>query len=159
MIFVILGTHELPFTRLLQEVERLKKEGLIEDDIIVQSGHTKFETSHMKMVPFFNFEEMDRLFDEARLIITHAGTGSVITGLKKGKKVIAAPRLEKYGEHNDDHQLQLTSTFVEQEHILSWGDKEDLLELIHLAEAFNPKPFESKQQQMFSLLKQFIDES
>ncbi|WP_252312075.1 PssE/Cps14G family polysaccharide biosynthesis glycosyltransferase [Sinobaca sp. H24] len=158
MIFVILGTHELPFTRLLNEVERLKKEGFIEDEIIVQNGNTPFKSGYMELRPFVTFEQMDQLFDEARLIITHAGTGSVITGLKKKKKVIAAPRLEKYGEHNDDHQLQLTESFTEQGHILKWGEGDNLLELIHQSETFEPKPFQSKQEQMFSVIKKFIDQ-
>lgn len=158
MIFVILGTHELPFTRLLKEVERLKKEGFIEDDIIVQNGNTSFKSTNMELRPFVTFEQMNQLFNEARLIITHAGTGSVITGLKKGKKIIAAPRLEKYGEHNDDHQLQLTESFTEQGHILNWGEEDNLLELIYQAETFEPKPFQSKQEQMFSLIKNFIDQ-
>lgn len=159
LILVVLGTHELPFTRLLEEVERLKRKGIITDEVVVQAGHTKFESDLLTIKPFVNYEVMDQLMEEARLIITHAGTGSVISALKKGKKVIAAARLKKYGEHNDDHQLQLLSIFLEQQHILSWGEGEDLGEVIQQAASFEPVPFQSGKERMFTILSNFIKEA
>jgi UDP-N-acetylglucosamine transferase subunit ALG13 len=157
LILVLLGTHELPFTRLIKEVERLKLEGIIDDDIIVQNGNTKFESEVLTLKPFVSFEEMDRLVEESRLIITHAGTGSIISGLKKKKIVIAAPRLAKYNEHNDDHQLELAEVFEEQGHILVWRDGEKLEDVLKKVEAFEPKPFVSKKEKMLNLLQDFID--
>ena len=159
MIFVVLGTHELPFTRLLEEVEELKKSGVIEDEIIVQSGNTKYQSDSMTLKPFVSYEEMDDLFDRARLIITHAGTGSVTTGLKKGKRVIAVARLKKHGEHNDDHQLELVEVFLKQGHILSWNEGESLAEVISQSDTFDPLPFQSGKQKMFSIIENFINES
>lgn len=157
MILVLIGTHELPFTRLLNEVEKLKLNGGVEEDIVVQNGHTPYESDVLTLKPFVSYQEMNELYDRARLIITHAGTGSVITGLKKGKKVIAAPRLKKYGEHNDDHQLELMQAFEEAGHILSWNDGDSLLDLLKQLEDFEPTPFQSKRKQMFRLLEDFID--
>jgi UDP-N-acetylglucosamine transferase subunit ALG13 len=159
LILVVLGTHELPFTRLLEEVERLKKEGFITEEVIVQAGHTKYESDVLNIKPFVNYEVMDQLMEDASVIITHAGTGSVISALKKGKKVIAAARLKKYGEHNDDHQLQLLSIFLEQKHILSWGEGEDLSEVMEQTASFEPVPFKSGKEQMFSILTNFIKEA
>lgn len=157
MIFVVLGTHELPFTRLIKEVERLKKEGYIKDEVIVQNGNTKYKSDVLELKPFLSFEEMDSLFEQADIVISHAGTGSVITAIKKGKKVIAAPRLEKYGEHNDDHQLQLTEAFVNGGHILAWYENDKLEDTLEQAKDFQPVPFESKKELMFKTLKDFID--
>ena len=50
---------------------------------------------HLNLKPFVSYDEMDKLLDQAKYIITHAGTGSILSGLKKGKKVIAAPRLKR----------------------------------------------------------------
>ncbi len=159
LILVVLGTHELPFTRLLEEVERLKKEGFITEEVIVQAGHTKYESDVLNIKPFVNYEVMDQLMEDASVIITHAGTGSVISALKKGKKVIAAARLKKYGEHNDDHQLQLLSIFLEQKHILSWGEGEDLSKVMKQTVSFEPVPFKSGKEKMFSILTNFIKEA
>lgn len=157
LILVLLGTHELPFTRLITEVERLKIKGIIKEEIIIQNGHTKYDSDVLTLKSFVSFDEMDRLYEESRLVITHAGTGSVISGLKKGKTVIAAPRLQKYGEHNDDHQLELVRVFVENGHILSWDEEKSLEMVVKEAETFQPKPFHSKKQKMLSLLEEFID--
>jgi len=62
------------------------------------------------------------LYDRASLIITHAGTGSLIKGVKKGKKVIAIPRLVKLGEHIDDHQLEILNEFVQMEYVIPWNE-------------------------------------
>lgn len=157
MILVLLGTHELPFTRLLKEVEKLKNEGIIDDEIIVQNGNTHYESDVLTLKPFVSYEEMEKLVEQARLIITHAGSGSIISGIKKGKVVIAAPRLEKYGEHNDNHQLELAQVFQEQGHILVWNDGEILGDIYNQALNFVPKPFISKKEKMIKLLKDFIE--
>ncbi|SDM54787.1 PssE/Cps14G family polysaccharide biosynthesis glycosyltransferase [Sediminibacillus halophilus] len=157
MILVVLGTHELPFTRLLDEVDRLKQERIIKEEVIVQHGHTPYKSEQLTLKPFVSYEEMDALYEDAGLVITHAGTGSVITGLRKGKTVIAAPRLKKYGEHNDDHQLQLVEAFTAQGHILSWNDGEKLEAVIKQAKDFIPKPFQSGKQRLQEILTDFID--
>ena len=56
-------------------------------------------------------DEFSKEMGKADIVITHGGTGAIIGAVKKGKKVIAVPRLAKYGEHVDDHQLQLIKQF------------------------------------------------
>lgn len=157
MILVLLGTHELPFTRLLKEVEQLKLDGVIKDEIIVQNGNTKYESDVLTLKPFVSYDEMDKLVKDASLIITHAGTGSIISGLKKNKIIIAAPRLAKYGEHNDDHQLEIAEVFEEKGHILVWKDGDNLKDVLEKARDFEPKPFVSKKDRMLNILQDFID--
>lgn len=159
LILVVLGTHELPFTRLVQEVERCKEKNVIQEDVIVQHGHTKYASDSLTLRPFVSYDEMHDLYDRARFIITHAGTGSVITGLRKGKKVIAAPRLKLYGEHNDDHQLELATEFAKEGYVLSWYDGEALEDAIRKIDTFKPKPFRSNKKRMFQLIEDFIDEA
>lgn len=158
MILVVLGTHELPFTRLLDEVESLKHVGILQEDIIVQHGHTAYESDHLILKQFVSYKEMDLLYEQARLIITHAGTGSIIMGLKKGKCVIVCPRLAKYGEHNDDHQLQIVSALKQQGHILSFEENNRLGNVLREADMFRPRPFHSGQGQIHQLIENFIDE-
>lgn len=157
MILVLLGTHELPFTRLLKEVELLKVNHFIEEEIIVQNGNTPYNSPFLSLRPFVSYEEMSSLVNEAKLIITHAGTGSIVTSLKQGKKVIAAPRLKKYGEHNDDHQLEIVNSFVQKGYLLVWNDGDNLEQIIKEAEHFHPIPFHSEKSRMLSLLKDFIE--
>ncbi|MDL4838890.1 PssE/Cps14G family polysaccharide biosynthesis glycosyltransferase [Aquibacillus rhizosphaerae] len=157
MILVTLGTHEMPFDRLLKAIEQAKADLNLEEEIIVQSGNTKYNSDVMKMIPFVSYEEMNKLYDDARLIISHGGTGSIITGLKKDKRVIAAARLKKYGEHNDDHQLEIIKIFTESGYILEWKEESSLSEVIEEASEFEPKHFESKKEQLLTLLQNFIE--
>lgn len=153
MILVTLGTQKQPFTRLLDIIENSK----IKDEIIVQAGHTKYESKKMKVFDFIDYEEMDELINKADIIITHGGTGSIVTPLKKEKKVIACPRLNKYGEHVDDHQVQIVDTFDEVGYILKLDENNNLDELIKKIKKEKMKKFKSNSENFIKLIKNEID--
>ncbi len=153
MILVTLGTQKQPFTRLLDAIEKSK----IKDEIIVQAGCTKYESKKMKIFDFIPYEEMSELIDKCDLVITHGGTGSIIMPLKKGKKVIACPRLEKYEEHVDDHQLQITEVFSEEGYILLFNDGDDMDKIYKKSLSFKPKKYVSNTDNIIKHLEDFID--
>ena len=153
MILVTLGTQNQPFTRLLELIEKSD----IKDEIIVQAGNTKFKSPKMKIFDYIPYEEMTELIKKADLIITHGGTGSILMPLKMGKKVIAVPRLAKYGEHVDDHQTQLTSIFEEEGYILEYKDGEDFTELYLKSKKFKPNKYVSNTENFINEIKNLID--
>ena len=111
MIFVTLGTQKQQFTRLLEKVDNSK---IFENEkIIVQVGNTKYESNKMKIFDFMSIEEMKKYMNEAEFVITHGGVGSIIDALNLGKKVLACPRLKKYTEHVDDHQMEICKKLSE----------------------------------------------
>ena len=153
MILVTLGTQNQPFTRLLELIEKSD----IKDEIIVQAGNTKFKSPKMKIFDYIPYEEMTELIKKADLIITHGGTGSILMPLKMGKKVIAVPRLAKYGEHVDDHQTQLTSIFEEEGYVLEYKDGEDFNELYLKSKKFKPNKYVSNTENFIKEIKNLID--
>lgn len=153
MILVTLGTQKEQFTRLLDYIENSN----IEDEIIVQAGYTKYQSKKMKIFDFISYEEMNKYIDKADIIITHAGTGSVLTPLKKGKKVIACARLSKYNEHVDDHQVELVEVFKEEGYLLELSDEEPLDEIMRKIKKFNPKKYNSNTKKFISNLKNDIN--
>ena len=157
MILVVLGTHELPFCRLLKEIDKQIAAGNIKEEVVVQAGHTKYKSKNMNIFDFTTYEQMAELYRNANYIITHGGTGSITMGMKIGKKVIAVPRLIKYSEHNDDHQLEIVKQFQETGHILYWNEPMDLTDVIRLVESFQPARFESGNKKILSLIRDFID--
>lgn len=159
LIFVVLGTHELSFKRLLVEVESLIKNKVIEDKVIVQAGHTKFQSSLMEIHNFVSYQQMDQWFEQSDYVISHAGTGSVLGGLKKGKTVIAVPRLKKYYEHNDDHQLQLLEMLGGQGHIIPCHELKNLKKAVQAVQLFKPKPFVSGKDKICTLLETYIEQA
>lgn len=158
MIFVVLGTHELPFTRLLKAVEEEVIKGNIREEVIVQAGHTEYKSKHLKMIDFMSYKEMESYYQEASCIISHGGTGSITLGVKMGKRLIAAPRLIKFGEHNDDHQLEIVKQFYRAGHILYWTEGMDFGEIYKELQTFEPVPFKSGRSDIISIIKTFVDQ-
>ena len=113
MIFVTLGSQNFQFNRLLKAIDELVSQGKCNDEIFAQTGYSDYEPQNYKYKKFLDREEFSDMQEKADIVITHGGTGAIIGALKKGKKVIAVPRLCVYGEHVDDHQLQLVGQFEE----------------------------------------------
>lgn len=111
MIFIILGSQKFQFNRLLEEVDKLIDEEKIVDKVIAQIGVSDYKPRNYEYYDFLTREQFDNNINKSDLVITHAGTGAIISALKQNKKVIAIPRLAKYEEHVDDHQIQLIDEF------------------------------------------------
>ena len=153
MILVTLGTQKQSFTRLLDYIENSN----INDEIIVQAGHTKYESQKMKIFSFIDYNEMNEYIKKADLIITHGGTGSILTPLKKGKKVIACARKQEYGEHVDDHQEQLVSIFADEGYILKI-DEDNLNKVYNKSKKFKPRKYESNSENFKNKLRNELTE-
>ena len=153
MILVTLGTQKEPFTRLLDYIENSN----IDDEIVVQAGHTKYKSDKMKIFDFVSYDDMKKYIETADFIITHAGTGSILMPLKQGKKVIACARLEKYGEHVDDHQKQIVEVFKDEGYILELDENVKLDSLTNKIKKFTPKVYKSNTDKFIKKLKKEID--
>ena len=154
MILVTLGTQKQKFYRLLDAVENLNTD----EEIIVQAGGSAdYKSDKMKIFDFISYDEMQKYIDEADLIITHGGTGSIIMPLQKGKKVIAAPRLEKYGEHINDHQKEIVNVFSDEKHILAFNDGDDLQKIYEKSKKFKPIPYKSNTKNFIKKLEEEIE--
>jgi UDP-N-acetylglucosamine transferase subunit ALG13 len=136
VIFVVLGTWEMPFTRPLVEIDDAIRRGLISEPVIVQSGKTVFESRNMELVPFFGKEELEQMYERAALVICQAGVGSIMLGLRKKKKVISIARLSKFNEHIDDHQLEILNVFAQTGAVLPWAGMGDLSEILARVDTF-----------------------
>ena len=128
MIFVTLGSQKFQFDRLLQKLDELVERGVIAEEITAQIGASTYLPKHYEYVRFMDREQFSATMDKCDVVVTHGGTGVIITAVKKGKKVIAVPRLAKYKEHVDDHQLQLLHQFDELQIICACYELEDFEE-------------------------------
>ena len=159
MILVILGTQDKQFTRLLEAVDKEIEKGTIKDKVVVQAGQTKYESKNMEIFDLVPAPEFEKLMDEADLVITHGGAGSILSAIKKGKKVIAAARLAKYQEHHNDHQKQIIGEFAKLGYIQELKDFNKLGSMIKKIDSFKPKKFESNTQNMIKLIEEYIIET
>lgn len=140
MIFVTLGSQKFQFNRLLEEIDKLIENGKIKEEIFAQIGYSDYKPKNYDYKEFLDREEFSQRMSKCDKVITHGGTGSIINAIKNGKKVIAIPRLAKFREHVDDHQLQIVEEFQKMKFILTVTNMQELG--IYIDELNN---FESKE--------------
>ena len=157
MILVMLGTQNNSFHRLLEEIDKLIDIGKIQEEVIVQAGYTKYESKNMKIIDFLPSKELEKLEQQANCIITHGGVGSIIGSIEKGKKVIAVPRLKQYGEHVNDHQLDIVESFDKLGYIIGIKDVSELEVALQRVEKFKPREYVQNTGNIIKIVEDFID--
>lgn len=113
MIFVTVGTHEQPFNRLVQEIDNLKRNGVITEDVIMQTGYSTYEPKYCQWDKLIPYKQMIKNVEDARIVITHGGPASFIMPLQIGKTPIVVPRQKKFNEHVNDHQVEFARNVAE----------------------------------------------
>ena len=126
MIFVSVGAYDLPFDRLVREVDALFTQGVFGQRAFAQIGHSKEPEGALPFARFLPYEEMNRRAEEASLIITQGGPGSIMLALGLGKIPIVVPRRKKFGEMVDDHQVLFTEKLAAENKILLVHDISEL---------------------------------
>ena len=157
MIFVTVGTQDKPFIRLIKAVEKAVQDGKITDRVIVQAGNTKYESEVLNVLNYVPFEEFNNYIEKADIIITHGGVGSILNALKLKKKIVAVPRLSKYGEHINDHQLQVIQKMTEDGYILSCEDENEIGTKVTEAKTFVVKEYTSNTESFIADFKDVLD--
>lgn len=157
MILVTLGTQDKKFTRLLDAIQKAVDEGAIQERVVVQAGYTPYQSTSMEIFDYLEQDEFRRLMQEADLVITHGGVGTIMTALKNRKKILAAARLVQYKEHLSDHQTQLLETFEKQGYLIYMRDLSDIRPYLEQAKTFQPREYASNTGHMISLIEDWID--
>jgi UDP-N-acetylglucosamine transferase subunit ALG13 len=124
MIFVTIGTQE-PFDRLIEMADELAL-SLKEDKIIAQVIKSNYIVKNIEVVDFVSPHDFEKLMEDAQLIISHAGMGSIITALTIGKPIVVMPRLAGLGEHRNEHQLATVKKVGQIEGVYVVNTKEEL---------------------------------
>jgi len=151
MIFVTVGTHYQGFDRLIKKLDEIA--GKIDEEIVAQIGSTKYEPKNLTYFSFMEDEEKFlELYKKARIIITHAGIGNILKIYSFQKPVVIVPRLKKYDEHVDDHQLDITEVLKDEEEAVVVYDMKDLEDAIKKAKKISIK----ENKKLVSFLKEFI---
>lgn len=157
MIFITVGSQKFQFDRLLRAVDELVANGTIKDEVFAQSGASNYKPEHYESKNFLNREEFQDAMEHSTIIITHGGTGAIIGAIKRGKKVVAVPRLKKYGEHVDDHQLQLISQFTKSNLISSCDDMSQLGQVLKELDTKTFDCYQSNTEQYLQAISEFIE--
>jgi UDP-N-acetylglucosamine transferase subunit ALG13 len=159
MIFVITGSQKFQFNRLLKKIDELVAEGKISEKVFAQIGYSDYIPHNYEYKDFLGRDEFAQIMSECTIVITHGGTGAIIGAVKQGKKVIAVPRLAKFKEHVDDHQVQLLKQFEEMQIICSCYDIENLEKYLLELEDMSFISYKSNTQTIIEDIEVFLYET
>ena len=157
MIFITLGSQKFQFNRLLKAVDKLVENATITDKVFAQIGYSDYNPQNYQFTRFLDRDEFAKIIEEADIVITHGGTGSIMESVKKGKKVIAIPRRMKYGEHIDDHQLQVVRQFKDLNLICECDDAEKISDALNLVKKSTYKKYVSNTPKIIDSIINFLE--
>ena len=130
MILVVTGMFRLGFDRLIIGIDELVNNGIINTEVFIQTGYSKYYPKHCAFTRFLSPQELEQHIKKCDLLITHGGAGLIADGLSNNKRIIACPRRKHLNEHINDHQLELTSQLEKEGRILVCHDIINLPNLI-----------------------------
>jgi UDP-N-acetylglucosamine transferase subunit ALG13 len=126
VIFVTVGTLHYPFDRLLHAVAELPGG----EEVVVQCAAPWHASDRVRWIRDLPYDELVAHMRDARVVVSHAGVGSVLTALRIGRRPVVVPRLERYGEAVDDHQLAFGRKLAELGHVVLVEDPRTLAEAV-----------------------------
>lgn len=127
MILVTVGT-QASFDRFIRIVDKIAIE--IGEEIVVQSFKGLYEPKNVKFVDFLPPDEFNKLFNEARLIVSHAGMGTIISAMQQEKPIIVFPRIAALGEHRNEHQMATAKQMAKMKYVYVAFNEKQLRELM-----------------------------
>lgn len=158
MIFITVGSQKFQFNRLLKEIDKIIENKDLRYEIFAQTGYCTYKPKNFKYKNFLSREEFSEYIDKCKILLTHGGTGAIIGGVKKAKKVIAIPRDKKFNEHVDNHQYEIVKEFSKMGLIYGIYDIEELNEAIESIEEKEFKIYVSNTEVIIGDIEEFINE-
>ncbi len=153
-VFASVGTHPQPFDRLLKELENTAK-AKPSWKIFAQTGNCSFEPKAFQFKKFLNEKEYMQAIKEADVIVSHGGAGTIINALRQHKPLVIAPRLQRFQEHTNDHQLDLARALASKGKAIAVEDMKELEKAIGQAAKTRPA-VSSERQGLIREIKTFL---
>ena len=113
MIFVTVGNDFRSFDRLLKEMDRLAPR--IPSEIVIQRGYSRYLPRNTRHFDFVPMESAIGYMRRSQLVVSHAGIGTIVLCKEYGVPILILPRRKGYGEHINDHQLEIAKALEERQ--------------------------------------------
>jgi len=156
MVFLTVGT-QFPFDRLVQAVDKACSEGLIDEEVFAQIGETSYKPRNFESVPSLGKKLFDERLKQASGVISHAGMGTIAMAIDNNKPLLVMPRLRKYNEVVNDHQVAIARRFSELGHILVAYDVDDLAVGVRQLKNFIPRKRQASPHAIADRIRRFLD--
>lgn len=156
MIFLTVGSM-FPFDRLVRSVDEMIEQKLIDGPIVAQIGDGRYEPQHMAFDRFLPKPEYDMRIGKATMLISHAGAGTIALALRYRKPLLVVPRLQRYNEHVNDHQVATARKFEELGHVLVAYDMRDIPATLEALRNFSPRSRDVRPQELARRIGVFLE--
>lgn len=156
MIFLTVGSM-FPFDRLVRSIDKMVGQKLIDDNIVAQIGDGQYEPQHMAFDRFLPKLEYDKRISEATMLISHAGAGTIALALRFRKPLLVVPRLQRYKEHVNDHQVATARKFEELGHVLVAYEMRDVPARLRELKDFVPRSRNVRAQELARRIGRFLE--
>jgi UDP-N-acetylglucosamine transferase subunit ALG13 len=161
MILVITGMSTTKsFDRLIIEMDKIARSGKIPDDVLIQTGCSKYNAKYAKSIDFLDTTQLEEEMKKCRVVVSHAGVGTIMDARRLGKPIIVLPRDQKFQEHVDDHQMKTAlSLEVEEGIFIAWKES-DLIGMILKALSYKWQEKQSEEKdKLIGYLRSLIDDA
>lgn len=159
MIFVVVGTQKFQLNRLLKVFDTLLEEEKIDQEVFAQIGNSDYIPKNYEYKRFLESDAFSQRIKQCSVLVTHGGVATVMAGLREKKPVIVFPRLAKYGEHVDDHQLEIAEAFCNANYVLLCKEDDDLKDVLQQCEEHSFAEYVSHQRDMVAAIDAYITEN
>lgn len=129
MIFFTVGTEQFDFKRMIDAADLVATE-LPDEEVFIQIADNTEVPQHASWERWLSYQDFAQRVQDARIVVTHAGAGSLLSCAWIDKVAITVPRLHKYGEHVDNHQCELADKMAELGHAIIGETPEELCRLV-----------------------------
>lgn len=127
MIFATIGT-QAPFDRFIKIIDEMAPQ--LGEEVVAQVYHCNFTPRNIKTVDFLPPDAFNELYKKARLIVAHAGMGTILSAMQQQKPIIIFPRIAALGEHRNEHQMATAKKFKELGSVYVAMSEEELKQLL-----------------------------
>lgn len=160
LVFVTVGNATQGFTRLLNAVDEAAGQGVFGDEpIFIQTGNNPdFHASHCEQQSFLPMSQFEALLRDSSLIISHGGSGTLMNLFQIGKTPVVMPRRRRYGEHVDDHQVELIQALAKEGRVFPVFESGDLKDGVKEARHRKRQPRARGNSQLVGLVARAIEE-
>jgi UDP-N-acetylglucosamine transferase subunit ALG13 len=155
VIFLTVGGR-YGFDRLVRAVDDMIVRGEITDEVTAQIGVGAYEPQHMEFERFIDGSRFDAHMRDARMLIGHAGSGTISHAVTNCKPLLVMPRRKRYHEHVNDHQVATARKFEELHHVLAVDEAEDLPRRFAELHTFIPAPRVARTDELAGRLGEFL---
>jgi beta-1,4-N-acetylglucosaminyltransferase len=153
-VFASVGTHPQQFDRLLRQLDVLA--GGKKHKVFAQTGNCSFSPKNFPFKRFLSDSEYRERIAWADVVVSHGGAGTIINSMLLGKKLVVVPRLKRFGEHTNDHQLDLARALEREGKVIAVDDMSGLGKAVERAASFKPNAGSNKRG-LVERLRQFLE--